>query len=142
MHAFCALKLYHFNCAVNVHFEKLETIYRSSVLKNGSKIWFLAFLNYRCYHFFLSNRFLWSFYLAFTNGFDQKKTSSYSIYGPNIVKYSGPHIVKYNHKDPWPNKKTFTSVWFREQNIVLNWFTRTTSYYYLILQNRGIKLGL
>ena len=26
MHAFCALKLYHFNCAVNVHFEKLETI--------------------------------------------------------------------------------------------------------------------
>ena len=77
MHAFCALKLYHFNCAVNVHFEKLETIYRSSVLKNDSKIWFLAFPNYRFYHFFLSNRFLWSFYLAFTNGFDQKKTSSY-----------------------------------------------------------------
>ena len=80
MHVFWAWKLYHFNCTLNAHLEKLETINRSSVLKNGLKIWFLAFLNYRCDHLFLSNRFLLSFYLAFTNGFDQKKTSSYVIF--------------------------------------------------------------
>ena len=74
------IKIISFYCAVNMHLEKLWTIYRSSVLKNGSKIWFLAFLTYRCDHFFFSNRFMWSFYLAFTNGFDQKKTSSYWVF--------------------------------------------------------------
>ena len=98
MHAFCALKLYHFNRAVNVHFEKLTTIYRSSVLKNGSKIWFLAFLNYRWDHFFFSNRFLRSFYLAFTNGFDQQK---------NIVIFRLIYIKR---------KTTKTKSW---QNVVI-----------------------
>ena len=91
------IKIISFYCAVNMHLEKLWTIYRSSVLKNGSKIWFLAFLNYRCDRFFFSNRFLWSFYLAFTNGFDQKKTSSY-IYSTNNLMQFQIDQSKYMHR--------------------------------------------
>ena len=55
------------------------TFSRQIVQKNGFKIWSVTLKNYKYDNLFLSNTYWISFYSTFTNGFDQKKTSSYAF---------------------------------------------------------------